>query len=132
MKYASTDHRKYYAMWMKKSRNDDPCYKALFYTLAISPDVRTHISQVFDFENGMVKPEVLRQGWITSGSAKVIRLAFNLYTNGIPSSMYFTGEDEDDSEAMDEVRRYAPDEIFCCSYAPYFLEAICIRYPEYL
>ena len=26
---------------------------------------------------------------------------------------------------------YAPSEIFCCSYAPYFWEAIQIRYPEY-
>mgnify|MGYP000037184561 FL=1 len=26
---------------------------------------------------------------------------------------------------------YAPGEIFCCSYAPYFWEAVQIRYPEY-
>ena len=25
-----------------------------------------------------------------------------------------------------------PDEIFCCSYAPYYFEAIMLRYPEYL
>lgn len=26
---------------------------------------------------------------------------------------------------------YNPSEIFCCSYAPYFVEALKIRYPEY-
>ncbi len=36
-------------------------------------------------ENGSVKPECLQEGWQTSGSVRVVRMAFNLYCNGTPS-----------------------------------------------
>lgn len=26
---------------------------------------------------------------------------------------------------------YTPEELFCCGYAPYFMEGIKLRYPEY-
>ena len=32
---------------------------------------------------------------------------------------------------VDECRQYTVEEIFCCAYAPYFWQAIQIRYPEY-
>ena len=32
---------------------------------------------------------------------------------------------------MDECRRYSVEDLFCCCYAPYFWQAIQIRYPEY-
>ena len=34
-------------------------------------------------------------------------------------------------EQIDECRRYSVEDIFCCCYAPYFWQAIQIRYPEY-
>ncbi len=33
---------------------------------------------------------------------------------------------------MDECRRYTVEELFCCAYAPYFWQAVQIRYPEYV
>lgn len=41
----------------------------------------------------------------------------------------FDSEEDLEKEIISE--HYAPSEIFCCSYAPYFWEAIKIRYPEY-
>lgn len=38
---------------------------------------------------------------------------------------------EDAEEQVDECRQYTVEEIFCCAYAPYFWQAIQIRYPEY-
>lgn len=40
-------------------------------------------------------------------------------------------DSEEDLEKGHISTSYAPSEIFCCSYAPYFWEAIKIRYPEY-
>ena len=63
----------------------------------------------------------------TSGSMKVVRMAFGLYCNHTPS-VYDYGTPE---EQMDECRRYTAEDLFCCSYAPYFWQAVQIRYPEY-
>ena len=71
--------------------------------------------------------ECLHEGWQTSGSVRVVRMAFNLYCNGTPSVFDY----EDAEEQVDECRQYTVEEIFCCAYAPYFWQAIQIRYPEY-
>ena len=66
----------------------------MIYILGISDDTRNHFSQIYDIKSGYVNPECLHQGWQTSGSVKVVRLAFNLYTDGMPSV--------DDNESRDE------------------------------
>ena len=53
-------------------------------------------------------------------------MALNLWNHSI---MY---DSEEDLENGHISSAYAPSEIFCCSYAPYFWEAIKIRYPEYM
>ncbi len=32
---------------------------------------------------------------------------------------------------IDEYRYYTVEDLFCCGYAPYFWEAVRLRYPEY-
>ncbi len=54
-------------------------------------------------------------------------MAFNLYNNGTPSVYDY----EDDESKLNECRQYTVEDIFCCGYAPYFWEAIKVRYPEY-
>ena len=49
------------------------------YCLGIDADTRRNIKTIYDFKTGCVKTECLHNGWITSGSAKVVRMAFNLY-----------------------------------------------------
>ena len=80
-----------------------------------------------DVKTGYVKTECLREGWQTSGSVKAIRMAFNLYCNGAPS----VDDYRDAEEQLQECSQYNVEELFCCSYAPYFWQAIQIRYPEY-
>lgn|GEM_PF-159496 len=60
-------------------------HKALCYCLGISVDTRRNINSIYDFKTGCVKTECLHEGWQTSGSMKVVRMAFNLYCNGTPS-----------------------------------------------
>ena len=57
-----------------------------------------------------------RLGWQTSGTVRVCRLAFNLW-NGYT--------DPEHSNA------YSPEDLFCCEFAPYFMEGVKIRYPKY-
>ena len=72
--------------------------------------------------------ELVNAGKIIRPAYKyVIRMAFNLYCNGTPS----VSDYEDAEEQVDECRQYTVEEIFCCAYAPYFWQAIQIRYPEY-
>ena len=108
-------------------RQQDVYHKALVYCLGINADTRRYVDNIYDFETGCVKTECLREGWQTSGSVKVVRMAFNLYCNGTPSVLDF----KDAEEQLSECRQYAVEELFCCSYAPFFWQAIQIRYPEY-
>ena len=48
----------------------------------------------------------LHEGWQTSGSLKVVRMAFNLYCNGTPSVFDY----DDAEEQVDECRRYTVEE----------------------
>ena len=120
-------HRKFYMEHLPKCRYQDVYHKALVYCLGMNPDTRNHLNEIYDFKTGCVKPECLSEGWQTSGSLKVVRMAFNLYCNGTPSIFKM----EDAEEKLQECRCYTVEELFCCSYARYFWEAIKIRYPEY-
>jgi len=121
------EHEEFFYYYLQKCRRHDAYHAALVYCLGISRDTRENITRIYDFKNGLVKPECLSEGWQTSGSRRIVHLAFNLYCNGTPSVYGF----EDSEEQLDECKEYAVDEIFCCGYAPLFWQAIKIRYPEY-
>lgn len=125
--FISDAHEKFYYEKLKEVRCQDEYHKALCYCLGISADTRKNINRIYDFKTGNVKTECLREGWQTSGSVRVVRLAFNLYCNGTPS----VSDYKDAEEQIDECREYTVDELFCCAYAPYFWQAVQIRYPDY-
>lgn len=125
--FRNQEHEKFYLRNLHKCRMQDVYHKALVYCLGIDKDTRNNIDQIYDFKSGCVKTECLHKGWVTSGSVKVIRMAFNLYCNHTPS----VGDYDDEEEQLNECRCYTVEELFCCGYAPYFWEAIKIRYPEY-
>ena len=125
--FISKEHEKFYYEKLGQVRYQDVYHKALCYCLGMNADVRNHVDRIYDFATGLVKPECIFEGWQTSGSLKVVRMAFNLYCNGTPS----VDDKQDTEEQIDECRRYSVEDIFCCCYAPYFWQAIQIRYPEY-
>ncbi len=125
--FISDAHEKFYNEKLKECRTQDVYHKALCYCLGISADTRNHVNDIYDFQTGYVKPECLHEGWQTSGSVKVVRMAFNLYCNGTPSVDDYRRKDEQ----LRECRQYTVEELFCCAYAPFFWQAIQIRYPEY-
>ena len=94
MVFANEEHEKFYYEKLEQARYQDCYHKALIYILGISEDTRNHFSQIYDMKSGYIKPECLHQGWQTSGSVRVVRLAFNLYTDGTPSVDDYEGRDE--------------------------------------
>ena len=126
--FISEAHEKFYYEQLNRVRYQDVYHKALCYCLGISDDTRRNINSIYDFKSGCVKPECLHEGWQTSGSMKVVRMAFNLYCNSTPS----VDDYKDAEEQLNECNRYTVENLFCCAYAPFFWQAIQIRYPEYV
>ena len=125
--FISETHEKFYYEKLRVVRYKDVYHKALVYCLGINNDTRRNVDRIYDFKTGCVKTECLHEGWQTSGSIKVVRMAFNLYCNDTPS----VNDYSDAEEQIGECKLYTVEELFCCAYAPYFWQAVQIRYPEY-
>jgi hypothetical protein len=116
MIFCSPEHRAFYFAMLEKAGVNDNYHRALFYTIGITADSRKHIEDLFDFPEDCIRPDGLEKAWQTGGTMKLTRLAFNLWN----------GFSEEGRE-----RLTTPEELFCCSYAPCFYEAVKLRYPEY-
>ena len=125
--FKSREHEKFYEEYLKKCRYQDVYHRALVYCLGIDRDTRNNVNKIYNFKTGCVKTECLQEGWQTSGSLRIVRMAFNLYCNGTPS----VGDYEAEEDQLKECQCYTVEDLFCCGYARYFWEAIKIRYPEY-
>ena len=125
--FKSKEHEKFYMEYLKKCRYQDVYHQALVYCLGIDRDTRENVNKIYNFKTGCVKTESLQEGWRTSGSLRIVRMAFNLYCNGTPS----VGDYEAEEDQLKECQYYTVEDLFCCGYARYFWEAIKIRYPEY-
>ena len=91
--FRNEKHKDFYQTYMKKCRRQDVYHKALIYCLGISEDTRVNIDRIYDLRTGYVKTECLQEGWQTSGSVRIVRMAFNLYCNGTPSVYDYESED---------------------------------------
>lgn len=125
--FKDKEHENFYYLNLKKCFQTDACCKALIYCLGIDQDTREHVDRIYDFNTGLIKPKCMEEGWQTSGSRKIVRMAFNLFNNGTPTVMLYKKVDQ----RLAECRNYSVEELFCCGYAPWFWEAVQLRYPEY-
>ena len=116
IRFSSKAHRDFFVEMMGKCRKNDTYHRAFFYVMGIASETRANINRMFDFKNDWIIPEGMHGGWQTSGTVRVCQLAFNLW-NG------YSGERQGDE--------FTPNDLFCCEFAPYFMEGIKIRYPEY-
>lgn len=125
MKFIDDEHKLFYEQKLKEIGNTtDVYYKSIIYTLAICPVTRENFSDIFDLKNGEINIDSLQKGYQTGSSEKTTRLAFSLWNR-------CNYDSEEDIKNNKPSIYYNPSEIFCCSYAPYFYEAIRLRYPEY-
>ena len=129
MIFASQEHKDFF---MKKASElkADTYLKTLIYTIGICPDTRSRWSSFYDEADRSIRLEVINQGWQTSGSLNVTRLAFQLFTDGTPTALTYS-EDDVEHEDFRECQKYSVSDIFCCGYAPFFVQAVQLRYPEF-
>ena len=120
--FCSEQHRTFYNRHVDGGA--DPYYRALVYLLGMTAETRANFSRCFDAEARMIRPAALEEGWQTGGTVRIVRMAFNLW-NG------WCYESEEDAQEGRTSDAFTPDNLFCCEFAPYFYEAIKLRYPEY-
>ena len=92
--FKSKEHGKFYEEYLKKCRYQDVYHRALVYCLGIDRDTRNNVNKIYNFKTGCVKTECLQEGWQTSGSLRIVRMAFNLYCNGTPSVGDYEAEED--------------------------------------
>lgn len=131
MIFKDKQHESYFYHFIDKMQlsYSDPERIALAYLLALSEDCRNHIRDLYDFEERVILLEGLEKAWQTHTSLRTTRLAFNLYNGYCYDGQTYKGSDGQKKDLPS--RYFTPVEIFCCSYAPYYWQAIKIRYPEY-
>lgn len=127
MKFIDKEHEDFYyekLSELEKNGKMDVYYRSCVYTLGISETTRNHFNNIFNIKLGEINVNSINAAYQTDTTEKVTRLAFSLWNR--------CNYDSEDDYEMDKVSKgYNVSEIFCCSYAPYFYEAIKIRYPEY-
>ena len=79
IRFSSKEHEKFFYQMLAKCGKHDSYYSSFFYCVGISEDTRNHVDRMFDFKERLIKPEALHEGWQTGGSARLTRLAFNLW-----------------------------------------------------
>lgn len=120
--FKNAKHEEFYLKSLIKSRGKDVYSKALFYTLGLNDDAKKFVDRLYDFDKNCINVETLNDGWQTSGSIRICRLAFNLY-NG------YVGNKCDDNYCP---AYFSPYHLMADSNLKYMLQAIEIRYPEYM
>lgn len=128
IKFYDDKHKEFYNEKIKDITNDS-YHRALVYLLGLTEDTRKNFNNLVSYDGKhrpcslSIKPENLNSGWQTGTTYKITRIAFNLF-NGYCYDFI-------DDEEKEISSRYTPYELFCCSFSPYFYEAIKLRYPEY-
>lgn len=128
--FNNDDHWQAFTKIINQMKKSDVYHMAVAYLLALDTVTRNHVSEIFDFDEDCIKLEGLEKPWQTGTSRKTTRLAFNLW-NGCCSD----GETYTDEEGYNKDLpscNYGVGAIFSCSYAPFYWEAIKIRYPEFV
>ena len=129
MKFLNDEHRTFYYKvmnMMKQYRNSEEIAssdKSFVYILGLCDLTREHINEIYSLNKGL-NIAALELDWQTEISLKVTRLAFNIYAEW---------NHDTTQEAIENrvSKNYSVNEIFDCDLAPYFLEAIKIRFPRY-
>lgn len=125
MKFLDNKHTQFYEQKLKEIGKSDVYIKSLIYTLGLCETTRENYEKIFDIKNCQININSINAPYQTDTSQRVTRLAFCLWNR-------FNYDSEQDLENDKVSVYYNVSEIFCCSFAPYFYEAIKIRYPEYV
>ena len=101
--------------------------------LTMDAVLRYHIGALYDVKKDVIIFEGLSKPFQTHTSLKTTRLAFNLWNGTVydsdPPETYI---DKNGEKEYVPSKYYAPDRIFHCTYAPYYFEAIKMRFEIFM
>lgn len=127
--YKDKDHELNYNFLLQLMTRITSTRKAVAYLLALEPLCFEHCRELYDFHEDNTIPEGLDKAWHTSASRRTTRLAFNLYNGYFSDGETYIGSDG--FEEMLPSRFYTPYTLFGCEDAPYYVEAVKIRFEKY-
>ena len=127
--YKDKDHELNYNFLLQLITRITSTRKAVAYLLALEPLCFEHCRELYDFHEDNTIPEGLDKAWHTSASRRTTRLAFNLFNGYFSDGETYIGSDG--FEEMLPSRFYTPYTFFGCEDAPYYVEALKIRFPKF-
>lgn len=131
MLFKNKTHEPDYKLLLRHMGKDDCYHQALAYLLSLCKECYDNADMLYDFGKHRICLENLNAPWQTGTSYKVTKLAFNLF-NGCCWQTDKKGDFIQDGNGNLIIEEgFTPSELFCCSYAPYFWQAIKLRFPEY-
>lgn len=129
MIFYDEEHEELFNKLCKKMPYLDGYHMSLAYLLTMDSVLRHHIGALYDVKKDVIIFEGLNKPFQTSTSSKTTRLAFNLWNGSVydsdPPETYI---DKNGAKEYVPSKYYAPDTIFNCTYAPYYFEAIKMRF----
>lgn len=131
--FLNNEHKSFYMEEMEKTVNDS-YHKALVYLLGLTPETRNNFNTLVKYNGGLIPNSLsikhynMNEAWQTGTTYKITLLAFNLF-NGF--SYEYDDISEGDKRTQHISDKYTPYFLFCNPMAPYFIQAIIIKYPDY-
>lgn len=129
MKFKDNDHKLNYEVAVNIMKATGCRTQAVAYLLSLDNICFEHIHDIFDIAYNTMNTDSLYQPWQTFTSQRTTRLALNLWDGYCSDGDTYIEDDGFEGELPS--RFYAPSEIFSCDYAPFYWEAIKLRYPQY-
>lgn len=120
-------HNERYIATVAKMKKKDCYHLSLAYLLALTDETYSHMHLLFNFEEDGIIRDGLLEEFQTGSSMAITRLAFNLWNGCSYTGKTYKDELGYEHELPDV--HCTPEMIFSrTTYAPYFYEAIRIRF----
>lgn len=127
--FQNAAHESRFYELLTRMGNTDVYHLSIAYLFALNSDCYNHIDRLYNFKEHCINHDGLDDGWQTGGSIRLTRLAYNLW-NGWATNGDVIKDNTGQEIPLNSVQ-YTPYNLFDCEYAPYFVEAIKLRYSIY-
>lgn len=133
MIFYDEEHEELFNKLCKKMPYLDGYHLSLAYLLTMDSVLRHHIGTLYDNEEDAIILKAFNAPFQTDTSLKTTRLAFNLWSGTVyDSDSPETYIDKNGEKEYVPSKYYAPDNIFNCTYAPFYMEALKMRFEIFM
>ena len=119
MKFRNQEHKERFYALFEQMTCHDVYHKSAAYLLTLDDVLYKHVGEIYGFDEFIIYSEKIGEDWQTDTSVKTFRLMTNLWNN--------RSCDHGD-KSLKSSSCYAIAEIFDSEYAPFYLEAIKLRF----